>query len=242
VDVLAAVERLERELRDAGSPERAEQERRYLRSDLVHVGASVPRIRTAARGLARDVGPPRHADLLALVEALWTREIHELRMAAVELCEVWQAVLVPHDVDLLERLVREARTWALVDGLAVDVIAPLLDRHPRRVDVLDRWAADGDMWVRRAALLSHLPSIRAGETDAFARFGGYADLMLDDREFFVRKAIGWVLREAGKRDPAAVAAWLGPRIGRAAGVTVREAVKHLPPDDREALLDAYRRR
>ncbi len=66
--------------------------------------------------------------------------------------------------------------------------------------------------------------------------------MLEEREFFIRKAIGWVLRETGRQDPARVAAWLAPRTGRASGVTMREAVKHLQPADQERLLAAYRER
>jgi len=66
--------------------------------------------------------------------------------------------------------------------------------------------------------------------------------MLVEREFFIRKAIGWVLREAGKRRPADVAAWLAPRTHRASGVTMREAVKYLPPEVGERLMAAYRER
>jgi 3-methyladenine DNA glycosylase AlkD len=151
-------------------------------------------------------------------------------------------LLDPDDVVLIERLAREARTWAIVDRLAVDVAGPLLDRHPDPVVVLDRWAVDGDLWVRRTALLSHLRAVRAGHGAALARFTGYADGLLEETEFFIRKAIGWVLREAGKRDAGTVVAWLAPRIDRASGVTVREAVKYLPASDREALLAAYRSR
>ena len=66
--------------------------------------------------------------------------------------------------------------------------------------------------------------------------------MLGEREFFIRKAIGWVLRETGKRQPDLVAAWLAPRAGRASGVTMREAVKWLPADERDRLMTAYRAR
>ena len=66
--------------------------------------------------------------------------------------------------------------------------------------------------------------------------------MLDEKEFFVRKAIGWVLREEGRRRPDEVVAWLSTRTHRASGVTMREAVKYLPPDDREALMAAYQDR
>jgi 3-methyladenine DNA glycosylase AlkD len=64
--------------------------------------------------------------------------------------------------------------------------------------------------------------------------------MIEEKEFFIRKAIGWVLRETSKKRPDEVYAWLAPRTHRASGVTMREAVKYL--DDRRAttLMDAYR--
>ena len=106
--------------------------------------------------------------------------------------------------------------------------------------VLDAWAGDADFWIRRASLLAELRPIRAG--DGIARFARRAESMLEEREFFIRKAIGWVLREAGKRDPSAVAAWLAPRAHRASGITMREAVKYLSPDVGAALMAAYRER
>jgi len=120
---------------------------------------------------------------------------------------------------LLERLIRESKTWAFVDELAIAIIGPLVERAPELMAVLDRWSADTDFWVRRSALLALLPPLRRGAGD-FERFGRYADRMLDEREFFIRKAIGWVLRETGK-------------------ITVREAVTYLSPEQRSALLSAY---
>jgi 3-methyladenine DNA glycosylase AlkD len=64
--------------------------------------------------------------------------------------------------------------------------------------------------------------------------------MLAEKEFFIRKAIGWILRETAKRRPELVVGWLAPRTHRASGVTMREAVKPLPADVREQLLAAYR--
>ena len=65
-------------------------------------------------------------------------------------------------------------------------------------------------------------------------------MMLAEREFFIRKAIGWVLRDTGRRRPDLVAAWLEPRIGQVSGVTLREAVKPLPPETAARMLAAYR--
>jgi hydrogenase maturation protease len=231
--------RIESELRRAGTPERAEQERRYLKSELAHYGATVPALRRIAKAALVEAGGAGHEALLAAVEALWATAVHDCRAAAVELLELCPDALGPDDLDLLERLLRESRTWALVDNLAASVAGPLVERHAGLARRLDRWAADGDFWLRRSALLALLGPLRRGEGD-FERFGRYADAMLEEREFFVRKAIGWVLRETAKRRPDLVYGWLRPRAARASGVTLREAVRYLPPEQRDELLQPRR--
>jgi 3-methyladenine DNA glycosylase AlkD len=235
----ATAAQIEQALRDAGDPGRAEQEKRYLKSELQHHGTRVPVIRKITRQAYAAEPGATHDDLVSLVEALWARPVHECRMAAVELLETGSARLEPGDISLLERLIRESRTWALVDGLAANVAGPLVVRNAALAATLDRWAVDDDFWVRRSALLALLLPLRRGEGD-FDRFCAYADAMLGEREFFIRKAIGWVLREASKKQPDRVYDWLEPRAGRASGVTVREAVKYLSATQRDAVLAAYR--
>ena len=183
----------------------------------------------------------RQLDRQALVElttALWDRPLFEWRMMAVLFLDAFEPLLRRSDITLLERLIRQSKTWAFVDELSIAVTGPLVERSAGLLDVLDRWSVDDDFWIRRAALLALLPQLRRGAGD-FERFGRYADRMLDEREFFIRKAIGWVLRETGKKQPERVYAWLLPRCDRASGVTVREAVKYLSPRQRNALLSAY---
>ena len=218
-----------------GDPERAHFERRYLKSDLDHIGVPVPVVRKLVRSTATAGGVSGRSDALQVVRALWEVPVHEHRLAAVELLVAHVQHLGVDDLELVERLLREARTWALVDPLAVKVAGSIVARHPPATDTLDAWARDGDFWLRRSALLALLDPLRKGDGD-FARFSGYADAMLDERELFVRKAIGWVLRETSRRRPEMVAGWLGPRVSRASGVTFREALKHLSTDQREALL------
>lgn len=238
-DARALADALERSLRDAGSPDRAAHERTYLRSSLVHLGASVPAIRRAAVELSRANPELSRASLLAIVEELWGRGIHECRVAAVELLDLHADRLVARDLGRIERLIRESGTWALVDPLAANVAGALVERFPALGGRLDAWARDPDFWVRRAALLAHLVPLREGRGD-FARFARFAGAMLEEREFFIRKAIGWVLRDASRRAPGPVARWLLPRAARAAGLTLREAVKYLPASDRAAILATAR--
>ena len=158
-------------------------------------------------------------------------------MAAVELLDANAGLLQPGDAALIERMLRTARTWALVDGLASNVMGTLTERHPELTADLDRWAGDDDFWLRRSAMLALLVPLRRGEGD-FGRFTRYADQMLEEKEFFIRKAIGSILRDTAKRRPEMVAAWLEPRAHRASGVTMREAVKPLPPEVAARLLAA----
>ena len=237
-DLTGVAAEVEQRLRAAGTPERAEAERRYLKSSLVHLGATLPQMHAETTRVAREVTD--HHDLVTVVTALWAPPIHDLRSCAAFLLSARVGMVGPADLPLLERLVRESRTWALVDVLAGDVLGKLLVRHPETASRLDAWATDPDFWVRRSALLSQLAPLRAGAP--FDRFGSWADAMLDEREFFIRKAIGWVLRDAGKRRPAEVLAWLLPRAARASGVMMREAVKYLPEEDGQRLLAARQAR
>lgn len=224
-------------LRARGDPRRAQHERAYLKSGLEHYGTSVPAIRSVARETAAQYPRLSHDDLLALVNGLWAAPVHERRMAAVELLGICHDRLSSHDMLFLEHLLRESHTWALVDPLATSVAGRLAEHHPAVGAVLDRWAEDRDFWLRRAALLSLLVPLRRGEGD-FGRFARYADALLSDKEFFVRKAIGWVLRDTARKRPDLVYAWLLPRAARASAVTLREAIKPLPEAQRAAITSA----
>ena len=228
---------IDRELHSRGTADRALKEEAYLKSDLVHYGTTVPDIRSVAKAFGKKHAPIAHDDLISVVIALWAVPVHERRTAAVELLTQHVNALRSGDVKLVERLLRESRTWALVDSLAASVVGTLFERDPKLGSVLDRWAADDDFWIRRSALLALLGGLRRGEGD-FDRFSRYADSMLEEKEFFVRKAIGWVLRETAKKRPDLVYAWVLPKATRASGVTLREAVKPLSEEQRKAVLSA----
>lgn len=202
VDVRALAASIDAELQADGTPQRADRERAYLKSSLQHHGTSVPSIRAIAAATARRHPAMTHDQLIALVEELWAVRVHERRVACVELLVLHLDRLGPADAPLLERLVRESQTWALVDVLAASVMGGL--------------------------------ALRQGRGD-FDRFGRYADAMLDEREFFIRKAIGWVLRDTGRKRPELVYEWLLPRAARASGVTIREAIKPLSASQRAAI-------
>ena len=235
MDYASTASSIEAELRSHAAPDRAAGEKRYLKSELVHLGVGMPQI---ARTVRSHVGGLQAEDTVGLARELWAAPIHELRMAAVKVLEAGRNDLRRADLAFVLEVIRDAKTWALVDPLATNVVGTLLERYEGVSSELDRWAEDPDFWVRRAALLAHLKPLKSGAD--FTAFATYADAMLEEKEFFIRKAIGWVLREMGRSRPEEVYGWLAPRVARASGVTLREAVKYLGERKRSELMTAYR--
>ncbi len=207
----AAARELASFLREAGDPERAAREKRYLKSELGHLGVTVPAIRRIAADFAAAHVDLTRADLLELVEPLWLEPIHEQRMAAVELLDLHGSLLEAEDIALIERLLRESTNGCrtMTSGSAVPRCWRCSSRSGGATVT-----SSGSRVTRKATLA--------------------------EREFFVRKAVGWVLRETGKKRPDLVYEWLLPRAANASGVTVREAVKYLPEPERDEILQRYR--
>jgi 3-methyladenine DNA glycosylase AlkD len=226
--VAAAVERLSAELRSAGDPARAAHDQGYLKSEYEHLGVTVPAVRSIAKAFVRAERPDRDT-VVSLVDQLWTGRVYDRRMLGVELVLATPKLWSTADLPWIEGLVRHSHTWALVDGLATITVGRIVAADAGSLDVLDQWVVADDFWVRRAAVLGLRDATKAGrEWDRFER---YADLLLDEREFFVRKALGWVAREVGRPHPELVSPWVRSNLGRMSGVTFREAVKYLPDGD-----------
>jgi 3-methyladenine DNA glycosylase AlkD len=222
-----------------GDPVRAVEEKRYLKSDLEFFGVGAQKMRSVATGYVRANRDASRTVVLDVVRALWAERVFESRWFAVELLDAHGSTLQAADARLLEKMIRESKTWALVDPLAVSIAGGLAERFDEMGSTLDRWSTDDDFWVRRASMLALLKPLRRGEGD-FERFGRYAEAMLEEKEFFIRKAIGWILRETSKKQPDLVYEWFLPRVSRASGVTTREAVKYLPARQRARIEKARR--
>lgn len=148
-------------LRERARPERAEGERAYLKSDLEFWGVGVPGTRAVVRSVLPARSAPAHDLVVGVATLLWSEPVFERRLAAPFVLEQHAAVLGVGDLALVERLLREARTWALVDNLAPNVAGPIFGADPDGAGpILDRWNADVDLWLRRASVLTLLRPLR----------------------------------------------------------------------------------
>jgi 3-methyladenine DNA glycosylase AlkD len=229
----AAVRHFRAQLRPLGSPDRAERQKAYMKSALGFHGVTSAQLGVVCAAFCKENDLDASA-LRVVVDGLFSTDWFDLRSAAIDLIHRNRALLVPRDAAWLIALVRASPCWAHVDALATGAVDPLIAAHPSLLPRLRVWAKDRDFWVRRTALLGQLRALRGGSGD-FALFAEIAEPMLDETEFFIRKAIGWVLREVSKKRPELVRDFLLRHGERASGVTTREAIKYLPPAMRRQL-------
>ncbi|HEV8468492.1 MAG TPA: DNA alkylation repair protein [Candidatus Limnocylindria bacterium] len=221
-------------LRRGGNRTRAAHDKAYLKSDLRFWGADLPAIRAAVREYCRAHSDLTRADLRAIAETLYATNVHELRASAIGVLECHRETLIGRDLSWLVDLVRRSKSWAYVDWIAPKVVGDVIARDPGSRRYLEKWAKDESFWVRRAALLAEHDTLRAGQGD-FALWSRLAEEMLDEREVFIRKAIGWVLREVSKKRPELTYEFLRKHRDRVSNLSLQEGAKYLPAARRSAL-------
>ncbi len=221
-------------LRKAADPARAPQQQAYMKSAIPFFGVGVPQCRRIAGSVFRAHPLPDAGTWEAAILDLWRNAAHrEERYAAVELLlfGAYARWLEPARLPLVEELVVTGAWWDYVDAIAGRGVGAMLAAHPRPMKaVLRDWAHDGDIWKRRTAILAQLRAREATDTELLA------DVIrpsIGEPEFFLRKGIGWALREYSKTDPEWVTAFVRRHAGLSA-LSRREALKHLERTNRAA--------
>ena len=218
----------------ARDPRRAPAEKRPISRVSSSSGGRV-KIRSAWRsGSSATRTATFHAPTCLRSQRPYTRPTSTSCASAIGVLERNHHTLVDRDLPWLITLVRKSKSWAYVDWIAPKVIGNVIARDPRARRRLPVWARDQDFWVRRAALLAEHDALRAGGGD-FALWSRLAAPMLDEREFFIRKAIGWVLREVSKKRPALSYEFLRKHQDRVSRLSMQEGAKYLPAAERKAL-------
>ncbi len=217
----------------AGDPGRAAQQQAYMKSALPYVGLTAPELRALLKPLLVEHRFVDRASWEAAVLELWEDATHrEEWYAAVALLRhpAYRAWTDPDLLPLLDELVRTGAWWDVVDEIASHLVGQvLLDHRADVTPVIDAWSVDVDsLWIRRTAMLAQLRHAEHTDTDLLERV---LVANLDDtaygNEFFIRKALGWALRQHARTDPAWVRTFVGTHADRVSGLSRREALKHL---------------
>jgi 3-methyladenine DNA glycosylase AlkD len=228
-------------LAEAADPAKAGPMQVYMKSELPYRGIPSPQLKALLRPLL--AGRPLDEEVWqATVLELWEAAgFREERYAALALARhrLHREHRQPHTLDLYEHLIRTGAWWDVVDETATHLVREQLLAHPSEVrPVVADWAVADDLWVRRSAIICQVGSKDSCDQDLLAQV---IEANLDGstrttpalspygREFFIRKGIGWALRDHARADPAWVQAFVDHHHDELSGLSRREALKHVPP-------------
>lgn len=208
----------------AADPEKAKGMRAYMRDNFAFHGLPAPERRTIDREVAgRGPGRPTHHYLIKVVKDCWGRTEREFQYFAVEYLRKHYRRLDENFIDLGRELVVTKSWWDTVDQLAGGVVGPFVRAHGL-VEVMDSWIQADNVWVARAALLHQLA---AKEHTDVERLFSYSLRRAGDADPWIRKAIGWSLRQYARTDPDMVRRFVEVNSGLLSPLSKREALKNL---------------
>jgi 3-methyladenine DNA glycosylase AlkD len=239
--VARTVRHVRRELVSLARSAAAFDARRYFRGadDLGFHNVGTPTVRRIARRVYlehRGAWSARHA--MTFAGALVTDRFLEAKAVGIEVLAFHRAQFRPSFLRVWKRWLasNHSSNWATTDEICGALIGPLLVAYPSLVEEVRRWSAHRNMWVRRASAVGLIQSVRRGH--ALAAAYDVAWRLRHDREDLVQKAVGWMLREAGKSDPVRLERYLRSRGSQTPRTTVRYAIERFPEAKRRELLEA----
>lgn len=208
-------------------PVKAPAMRAYMKSAMPFHGVAKPERSALLKRVLADHILPDRVTFSATVLTLWrTAEFREERYAAIDLSgyrayRQWQD---PDLVPVYEEMIVGGAWWDLVDELAIQRIGPILRAsRARMTPTMLAWAGDGDLWRRRTAIICQVGAKEETDTDLLTRT---IEPAIAEPEFFLRKAIGWALRDYAKTAPDWVRRFVDDHPGLS-GLSRREALKHI---------------
>lgn len=208
----------------AADPARAEPMRAYMKGVAPFLGLTTPVRRALSRTVVEGTPRPDEADCTAIALRCWRLPEREYQYFAVDYLRRHARVLSSGFLPVTRHLVSTVPWWDTVDLLAAHVVGTLVAADPALRADMDAWIVDDDLWIARTALLHQLRFKERTDTN---RLFTYCLHQSGHPEFFIRKAIGWALREYAKTDPEAVRSFLAREEGRFAPLSVREALKNI---------------
>jgi 3-methyladenine DNA glycosylase AlkD len=233
------------------NPARAKKEKEYLYSDLKHYGIPSAKRGKFCNQFDKEILALSKPDALKLAKEAWSEDSFEERMFGLNVLYLHINELDLTDMPLIEKIMRESRGWALLDSSIISYMPAILEKYPSAISYLKKWIKDRDYWVRRSALLAQLLFFREENRGNKRLFFDMAESQLDeswiDQEykdtltrkrarFFIRKAIGWVLRDMSKKDPQSVVWFLNKNKAKLSGLSYKEGSRKLPEKFKKELI------
>jgi 3-methyladenine DNA glycosylase AlkD len=224
----ALVAAVRRALEAAADPEVAARQQAYMKSAMPYRGLPSPRLTAELRPLLQAWRPASQAQWRATVLALWEGATHReewyaaIAVARHRRARAWRDAGC---LDLWRHLVVTGAWWDVVDDVATHLVGDVLrDHRPAATQVVSGWATDDDLWLRRSAVICQVGHREDTDLDLLRHA---IESNVADQSFWLRKAVGWALRQHARTDPDWVRSEVARLDDRLSALSRREAVKHL---------------
>src|SRR6202011_3349901 len=213
------------ELEVRADPRKAIAMKAYMKTSMPFYGVPTPEREQIHRELNARFVISNRKDYEHAVLGLWMLPHREEKYFAIAVARNFRDFIVPESMPLYRRLIEEGAWWDTVDEVAAHLVGTVLLHHRKDIaQIMDRWIAETDTWIRRAAIISQLT--HKDKTD-HARLFRYSLAQAAEKEFFIRKAIGWALRQYAYTAPDRVRDFITKNRIKLSPLTYREASRVL---------------
>ena len=220
-----AITHVQHSLAEQANTEKAGRMQAYKKTDMPFYGVQKPGRTRILRHIRKDFAPRTHDEYVDLVTALWELPHREEKYLAQGVAASFQGFIVPESMPVYLRFIEEGAWWDFVDETATHMIRHLVLEFPEDTwPLVEAWNGDGDMWLRRASIICQVGAKERTDADRVFHF---CEARMHETEFFIRKAIGWALRDYAKTDARAVANFVSRNRDQLSGLSYREATKHI---------------
>jgi len=224
----ALLRRVRTELKRVADPVKAPAMRSYMKSEMPYLGVTNPIRQGVCQAVFKTVTFPATESWRGAVLGLWRQaKYREERYAAIDLSGArrFDSFQTLQALPMYEEMIITGAWWDYVDEIAARRLGPLLRRYPRTMRrKMLAWSKSKDLWKRRSAILCQV-GFKA-ETDLDLLYAAI-EPAIDSKEFFLRKAIGWALRQYAWTDPAETLRYVQRNKGRLSPLSQREALKNI---------------
>ena len=210
------------ELNKISDPIKAPQMQAYMKTDQPFYGVQSKQCKQVRQDALKKYPIENREQWENVILELWNGAYHEELYQALKIAERYKIYHDEQSWELFERLLRSATNWDTVDGIAPSLIGKLVQNHRHFEKNIWEWTDDENFWVRRASLLAHLKHKDKTNTKLLSQT---ILKLAHEKEFFIRKAIGWILRQYSYTDANWVIQFVNKYEHKLSGLSNREALK-----------------
>ncbi|MCK5632354.1 DNA alkylation repair protein [bacterium] len=217
------LEVLQKEFAEYANEERAQGQQRYMKSSMPFWGITLPEVKKICNKIFKNFVPQNNTEYRSIILYLFKNaHCREEWHAGMQYAGKFKSFIKKDNVDLYLKVIRIAQWWDIVDHVAVNLVGQAIKDNDDIKKYLEKWIVDENMWIRRTALLAQL---KYKEETNSKLLESLVLQVSDEKEFFIRKAIGWALRQYSYSNPAWVKNFIKTHQDKLSTLSVREGLK-----------------